>query len=47
MVWSVKGPHLRYPSDARAASDGNVIVADFVNPGGVVITHVEQYGVTQ
>jgi outer membrane protein assembly factor BamB len=37
VVWSVKGPHLRYPSDARAASDGNVIVADFVNPGGVVI----------
>jgi outer membrane protein assembly factor BamB len=37
VVWSVKGPHLHYPSDARAASDGNVIVADFVNPGGVVI----------
>jgi hypothetical protein len=37
VVWSVKGPHLRYPSDARAASDGNIIVADFVKPGGVVI----------
>ena len=37
VVWSVKGPHLRYPSDARAASDGNVIVADFTKPGGVVI----------
>jgi hypothetical protein len=37
VVWSVKAPHLRYPSDARAASDGNIIVADFTKPGGVVI----------
>ena len=37
VVWSVKGPHLHYPSDARAASDGNIIVADFTKPGGVVI----------
>ncbi|CAH2603197.1 PQQ-binding-like beta-propeller repeat protein [Rhodovastum atsumiense] len=37
VVWSVRGPHLRYPSDARAASDGNIIVADFVKPGGIVI----------
>ncbi len=37
VVWSIKGPHLHYPSDARAARDGNIIVADFVKPGGVVI----------
>ena len=37
VVWSIKGPHLRYPSDAREARDGNVIVADFTKPGGVVI----------
>ena len=37
VVWSVQGPNLHYPSDARAASDGNIIVADFVKPGGVVI----------
>jgi len=37
VVWTIQGPHLHYPSDARAAADGNVIVADFVKPGGVVI----------
>ena len=37
VVWSIKGPHLHYPSDARAANDGNIIVADFTKPGGVVI----------
>jgi sugar lactone lactonase YvrE len=37
VVWSVKGPHLHYPSDARATPDGNIIVADFVKLGGVVI----------
>jgi len=37
VVWSIRGPHLHYPSDARAAADGNIIVADFVKPGGVVI----------
>ena len=37
VVWSVRGPHLHYPSDARAANDGNIIVADFVKLGGVVI----------
>ena len=30
VVWSIRGPHLHYPSDARAAADGNIIVADFV-----------------
>jgi outer membrane protein assembly factor BamB len=37
VVWSVRAPHMRYPSDARAAADGNIIVADFVKPGGAVI----------
>ncbi len=37
VVWSVRGPHLHYPSDARATKDGNIIVADFIKPGGVVI----------
>jgi hypothetical protein len=37
VIWSVRAPHMRYPSDARAAADGNIIVADFVKPGGVVI----------
>jgi DNA-binding beta-propeller fold protein YncE len=37
VVWSVKGPGLRYPSDAMPARDGNVIVADYSRPGGVVL----------
>jgi hypothetical protein len=37
VVWTVRGPNLRYPSDARPLQDGNIIVADFVKPGGVVI----------
>ena len=37
VVWSVKAPHMHYPSDARPAQDGNIIVADFTKPGGVVI----------
>jgi outer membrane protein assembly factor BamB len=37
VVWTIRGPHLHYPSDARPAADGNVIVADFVKVGGVVI----------
>ena len=37
VVWSIRGPHLHYPSDARATPDGNIIVADFTKPGGVVI----------
>lgn len=37
VVWSVRAPRLRYPSDARPAADGNLIIADFSKPGGVVI----------
>lgn len=37
VVWSVQAPNVRYPSDAFMTHDGQVIVADFVDPGGVVI----------
>jgi hypothetical protein len=38
VVWSVKAPNIRYPSDAFPTVDGkNVIVADFYKPGRVVI----------
>ncbi len=37
VVWSVKAPHVKYPSDAFMTHDGQVVVADFSNPGGVVI----------
>jgi len=38
VVWSVKAPNIRYPSDAFPTVDGkNVIVADFFKPGRVVI----------
>jgi hypothetical protein len=38
VVWSVKAPNIRYPSDAFPTVDGkNVIVADFWKPGRVVI----------
>ena len=37
VVWSVRAPHVHYPSDARPAAGGTIIVADFVKPGGVVI----------
>jgi DNA-binding beta-propeller fold protein YncE len=37
LVWSVQAPHVRYPSDAFPAGDGQVIVADFSRPGRVVI----------
>lgn len=38
VVWSVKAPNIRYPSDAFPTVDGkHVIVADFVKPGRVVI----------
>ncbi len=38
VVWSVKAPNVRYPSDAFPTVDGkNVIVADFWKPGRVVI----------
>jgi outer membrane protein assembly factor BamB len=36
--WSVRAPHVRYPSDAFPTVDGKqVIVADFSKPGRVVI----------
>ena len=38
IVWSVKAPNIRYPSDAFPTVDGKqVIVADFWKPGRVVI----------
>ncbi len=37
VVWSVKAPHIAYPSDAYLTQDGQVIVSDYVKPGGVVI----------
>ena len=38
VVWSVKAPNIRYPSDAFPTLDGKqVIVADFWKPGRVVI----------
>ncbi len=37
VVWSVKAPHVRYPSDAFPTRDGQVIVADFSKPGRIVI----------
>ncbi len=38
VLWSVKAPNIRYPSDAFMTNDGKqVIVADFWKPGRVVI----------
>jgi outer membrane protein assembly factor BamB len=38
VLWSVRAPHVRYPSDAFPTLDGKqVIVADFSKPGRVVI----------
>jgi DNA-binding beta-propeller fold protein YncE len=38
VLWSVRAPHVRYPSDAFPTVDGQqVIVADFSKPGRVVI----------
>jgi outer membrane protein assembly factor BamB len=38
VLWSVRAPHIRYPSDAFPTVDGQqVIVADFSKPGRVVI----------
>jgi hypothetical protein len=38
VLWSVKAPNIRYPSDAFMTNDGkHVIVADFWKPGRVVI----------
>jgi DNA-binding beta-propeller fold protein YncE len=38
LVWSVRAPHVRYPSDAFPTVDGKqVILADFSKPGRVVV----------
>ena len=37
VVWSMRAPHVRYPSDAYPTRDGQVIVADYSRPGRVVI----------
>jgi hypothetical protein len=38
VLWSVRAPHIRYPSDSFPTVDGKqVIVADFSKPGRVVI----------
>ena len=37
VVWALPAPHVAYPSDAYPTRDGQVIVADYVKPGGVVI----------
>ena len=38
VVWSMRAPHVRYPSDAFPTVDGRqVIVADFSKPGRIVI----------
>jgi DNA-binding beta-propeller fold protein YncE len=37
VVWSIRAPHIRYPSDAFPTRDGQVIVADYSKPGRIVI----------
>ena len=37
VVWSTRAPGVRYPSDAFPTRDGQVIVADYSQPGGIVI----------
>ncbi len=37
VLWSVRAPHVSYPSDAYPTRDGQVIVADYAKPGRVVI----------
>jgi DNA-binding beta-propeller fold protein YncE len=37
VVWSIRAPRVRYPSDAFPARGGQVIVADFSRPGRIVI----------
>jgi hypothetical protein len=37
VAWSAKAPHIHYASDAFLTHDGEVIVADYVKPGGIVI----------
>ncbi len=47
VLWSVKAPNIRYPSDAFLTVDGKqVIVADFWKPGRVVIFEPETRKVT-
>ena len=36
-IWITRAPHMHYPWDARMANDGNIIVDDFVKPGGMAI----------
>ncbi len=37
VLWSVRAPHVRYPSDAFPTRDGQIIVADYSKPGRIVI----------
>ena len=37
VVWSRQAPHVSYPSDAYMTHDGQVIVANYAKPGGVVV----------
>jgi len=37
VVWSVKAPGVRYPSDAFPTRDGQIVVADFSKPGRIVV----------
>jgi hypothetical protein len=37
VVWSVRAPGVRYPSDAFPTRDGQIIVADFSKPGSITI----------
>ena len=37
VVWAMRAPHVSYPSDAYPTRDGQIIVADYVKPGRVVI----------
>lgn len=46
LVWSVRAPHVLYPSDAYPTRDGQVIVADYSKPGRVVIFDPATHKVT-
>ena len=37
VIWSVRAPRVRYPSDAFPTRGGQIIVADFSKPGRIVI----------
>ena len=37
VVWSVRAPGIRYPSDAFPTRDGQIVVADFSKPGRIVV----------